>query len=131
MTAATLCALALSILPVRDRGHSAEVCLDVVQTARRAGVDPPLAVALAWGESRLRADAISPVGAVGPVQVLRRFWCAESWGDTECGLHALRELMDRHGVRAGLCRFKRGNGAPNDCWEARAVLRRAERIANN
>lgn len=128
MTPAALCALALALLPVRDTAHSAEVCLDVATTAVLAGVDPALAVAVAWGESRLRDDVVSSVGAVGPVQVIRRYWCAEGWEDTECGVWALVQLVDRYGVRWGLCKYKRGNRAPRDCWEARAVMRRAGRL---
>lgn len=130
MTPTTLCALALALLPVRDRAHSAAVCLEVATTAARAGVDPALAVSVAWGESRLRRDAVSPVGAVGPLQVVRRYWCAEGWTDVECGLAAMRDLCERYGVRAGLCRYKRGVKAPRDCWEARAILRRARRLSN-
>jgi hypothetical protein len=118
MTPTTLCAFALALLPVRDTQHSATVCLDVATTSIRAGVDPALAVAIAWGESRLRDDVVSPVGAVGPLQVVRRYWCAPGWGDTECGLWAHAELVERHGLRGGICRYKRWVRGGVNCREA-------------
>ncbi len=41
----------------------------VVQGARRFGIRPALALAVAWQESRLQQDARSPTGAVGIMQV--------------------------------------------------------------
>jgi soluble lytic murein transglycosylase-like protein len=41
----------------------------VVETARRLGVDPALALAVAWQESRLDQSARSVTGAVGIMQV--------------------------------------------------------------
>jgi soluble lytic murein transglycosylase-like protein len=41
----------------------------VVQGARRFGILPSLALAVAWQESRLQQDARSPTGAVGIMQV--------------------------------------------------------------
>lgn len=41
----------------------------VEQGARRAGIHPSLALAVAWQESRLQQDARSPTGAVGIMQV--------------------------------------------------------------
>ena len=41
----------------------------VVQGARRFGIRPALALAVAWQESRLQQDAVSPTGAVGIMQV--------------------------------------------------------------
>lgn len=50
-----------------------EVCRRVAQEARRQSLDPAIAVAIAYGESRLRWD---PPGGryMGPMQVGRR-WC--------------------------------------------------------
>lgn len=41
----------------------------VVQGARRFGIRPALALAVAWQESRLQQDARSPTGAIGIMQV--------------------------------------------------------------
>lgn len=38
--------------------------------ARRQGVDPTLATKLAWQESRFKADARSPAGAIGTMQLM-------------------------------------------------------------
>ena len=49
-------------------------CLDVAGEATRRGESPALLVALAYVESRLYVGAVSSAGAVGPLQVLPRFW---------------------------------------------------------
>jgi soluble lytic murein transglycosylase-like protein len=41
----------------------------VVQGARKFGIHPSLALAVAWQESRLQQDARSPTGAIGIMQV--------------------------------------------------------------
>jgi hypothetical protein len=124
------CTLALLLLPVSDPSHSGPVCLDVARAAREHGADPAVLVAVAWGESRLRADVVSRAGAVGPLQVIRRYWCQPGESDVDCGARAHVALRERYGLRGGLCRYKRGNDAPGDCWEARAILRRARRLGH-
>ena len=42
----------------------------VADTARDYGIDPELALALAWRENKFRAEGVSPKGALGPMQVM-------------------------------------------------------------
>lgn len=48
----------------------AQVRRMIVRQADRAGVDPHLALAVAWQESGWQMDVISSAGAIGPMQVL-------------------------------------------------------------
>ena len=48
--------------------------LAVHDAAQEHGVRADEMIALAWEESRFRPDARSPRGAVGMLQVMRRFW---------------------------------------------------------
>jgi hypothetical protein len=47
-----------------------EVAFKVITKAKEYGVDPRLAVTLAYVESNLRMDAVSPKGAIGVMQVM-------------------------------------------------------------
>jgi hypothetical protein len=89
------------------------VCLEVARAARAEGVDPHLAVALAWSESRMRHNVESPAGALGPLQVIPRYWCPDGRRDgcdlTRAGARALRVLIDRHGPERGICHYASGN----------------------
>ena len=99
--------------PDATRLHEWAVCLDVARAAREEGVPPRLAVTLAWSESRHRADVESRVGAVGPMQVIPRYWCPSKRRQgcdlTRAGVRALRVLIDRHGAERGLCHYASGN----------------------
>lgn len=54
-----------------DRGPSrGEVRRAVTRTAREVGVDPQLALAVAWQESGWRMDRTSSAGAIGAMQVM-------------------------------------------------------------
>lgn len=86
-----------------------QVCIDVAQEAEKQGVSPVLAVAVAWVESSLRRTARSKAGAVGPMQVLTRFWCKETPCDLiEAGVRALRTYTDMYGEQRGLCAYVSG-----------------------
>jgi len=104
------------------------VCADVVVTAHSHGVDPRMAVAVAFYESRMRRGAESGVGAVGPMQVIPRYWCpggrAEGCDLVAAGMRALAEYTTRYGTEEGLARYNAGNRPGPRAWEyARRVLR--------
>lgn len=52
-----------------------QVCVEVASEAESWGVDPALAVAVAYEESRFDLDARSAAGAHGVLQVIPRYWC--------------------------------------------------------
>ena len=87
----------------------ARVCVEVATEAQAQGVDPLLAVSVAWRESAFIRSARSSAGAVGPMQVLPRFWCKSKPCDhIEAGVRALRYYTERHGVNDGLCAYFSG-----------------------
>ena len=87
----------------------AEVCVDVASEALHQGVDPLLAVAVAWRESAWTRSAVSKAGAVGPMQVIPRFWCKSKPCDyIEAGIRALKYYTERYGKHAGLCAYFSG-----------------------
>ena len=108
-------------------------CLDVSREARAQGVEPTLAVAVAWHESRFDAVAESSMGARGPMQVIPRWWCprgtAEGCDLTAAGVAALRSYLAQHdGPAAGLCAYNAGNKCgPRGRRYAEAVLASARR----
>jgi N-acetylmuramoyl-L-alanine amidase len=57
-------------LAVRSHPSKAEVRALVAETARRHGVDPSLALAVAYHESGFQQRVVSPVDAIGVMQVL-------------------------------------------------------------
>lgn len=87
----------------------AKVCEDVATEAEAQGVDPVLAVAVSWRESAFTRSAVSKAGAVGPLQVMPRFWCKSKPCDhIEAGIRALRYYTERHGIEGGLCAYFSG-----------------------
>lgn len=104
------------------------VCADVAITALAHGVDPDLAVTVAFHESRMDWSARSGAGAVGPMQVVPRYWCpdrTEAGCDlVSAGVRALAEYTDRHGELEGLARYNGGNRPAGASYAyARTVLR--------
>jgi soluble lytic murein transglycosylase-like protein len=103
------------------------VCADVAATALGHGVSPRLAVAVAWHESRLARVAESGEGALGPMQVIPRWWCpdrvAEGCNLVTAGVVALKTYTERHGLADGLARYNAGNDpGPKARDYARRVL---------
>lgn len=124
---------AVALLAVAGEGADdlparAVVCADVTVQAVAHGVSPALAVSLAFHESRLDAGAVSRAGAVGPMQVIPRWWCpggALSGCDVVgAGVAALRTLTDAHGRLEGVARYNAGNRPGERAWRyARTVTR--------
>jgi soluble lytic murein transglycosylase-like protein len=113
------CTLALALLA---HGPSAPAtCEAVAAEARRQGVSVPLAVAVAGIESRWNAAAVGSRGEAGPLQVLSRYWPGEP---IEAGVRAIRQLVERYGIKRGLCVYNAGNAGREmrTCRYARRVL---------
>ena len=72
-----LCSAVLEFDHAGDADTAFVVCLDVSAAAELYGLDPRLAVAVAWVESRLSAVAVSHCDAVGPMQVISRLHCEQ------------------------------------------------------
>jgi coenzyme F420-reducing hydrogenase delta subunit len=53
------------------------VCQEVAEKAIASGVDPVIATALSYSESRFREGVRSKAGAIGPMQVIPRWACPQ------------------------------------------------------
>lgn len=110
------CIIALGIISAEHGDRMpmrAVACADVTYEAMRAGVDVQLAVSVAYHESRIDYRAQSSQGAVGPMQVVPRWWCPDGKADgcdlVRAGVGALASYTTRYGVRDGLARYNAGN----------------------
>ena len=92
-------------------------CVEVGQRAADAGKDWELMISLAFEESRFVPDARSSAGAVGPMQVLPRYFCPDGV-ERGCdliaaGLDAWQRWYDRtpvgdNRVSQALCHYNSG-----------------------
>lgn len=114
-----------------DRLDTWLVCQEVAFAAHNSGIPVRLATTLAWSESRFQPGAVSPTGAMGPLQIKPQFWCpsgrAEGCNLTLAGTMALRRLTDRFGLERGLCHYASGNDCNDRALRyARFILARAD-----
>jgi peptidoglycan hydrolase-like protein with peptidoglycan-binding domain len=103
--AGTLFAGAVLRVPAGAAPSSVRALVD--RTARRYGVDPALALALAWMESGFQTDLTSPAGAWGVMQIIPATWDfvetvllgrdvpRTAAGNVEAGVVLLRHLLRR------------------------------------
>ena len=100
------------------------VCVDVAWQAKQQGMDPYLAVSVAYQETGFVADSVSNRGAVGPLQILRR-WHGE--GDpVAVGVRVLLRNKKIYGSwDEALCHYNAGNRCGRRSrYYARSILNR-------
>lgn len=99
----------LAARPVPSRHH---VRADIAATARRYGVQPALALGIAWQESGFNQRMVSPADAIGTMQVLpstgrwvstyvvgRRLDLLDAHDNITAGVALLRSLLRSTGMR--------------------------------
>lgn len=111
MMIVALCTVVLS-MPVRDYDHSMSTCLHVAAHAEMHGQPIHLIVALSYMESRLTWDAVSPKGALGPMQVMP-YWVVKNRDKALAGIYAWkywrrRSITDRVAVAKYNAGYKPG-----------------------
>lgn len=93
---------------------------NALSAARTAGVDPHLVKAVAWAESAFRADAVSPKGAMGVMQLMPATAIQYGVDDPfdavqslQGGSRLLRDLLQRYGgeIPLALAAYNAGPGA--------------------
>ncbi len=90
--------------------HRVDTCQEVARYAMEYKIDPYIALALAYHESRFDKKVVSSHGAVGAMQVKRRFIDCQHCSDIEAGMIALRYWMDRSkSTCLALGRYAMGN----------------------
>lgn len=89
----------------------------LARAASEVGVDAHLAHAVAWTESAFRADAVSPKGAMGLMQLMpataRQYGVADPfdpWQNVQGGTRLLRDLLTRYAgdTRLALAAYNAG-----------------------
>jgi LysM repeat protein len=112
------------VLAARSHPSKAEVRSMVAATARRHGVSPSLAVAVAYHESGFQQRVVSGVNAIGVMQVLpstgrvlgqqhgQRFDLLEAQDNITAGVLLLRQLLRSEGTADGaLAGYYQGLGS--------------------
>ncbi len=103
--------------PVYEKGSIKDM---IVQTAQKYGVDSNLVLAVASAESGYRADAVSPVGAVGVMQLMpdtaRGLGVKDSFDpgqNIDGGVRYLKQMLDMFGGNTSyaLAAYNAGPGA--------------------
>lgn len=118
----------LSTPQIESFQQAQRVCEKIADKAIDVDVDPLMALAVAVEETRLRADVVSPAGAMGPMQVLPKYWCPKAPKSRPCdyigaGLRALKHYMKKGASeRDGLRRYAGAGKGARDYAER--VLRR-------
>ena len=112
-----------------------QVCVEVASEAESWGVDPALAVAVAYEESRFDLDARSPAGAHGVLQVIPRYWCPRGrlrgCNLLTAGIRALSHYTIRFDrLPVALARYNGGKFHPSSrsYWYVNRVLAFYERL---
>jgi len=103
------------------RGAShADVRRAIVKKAKRFGVNPALALAVAWQEAGWRHDRVSPAGAIGAMQIMpgtgqwmstmvgRRLNTKDLYDNVTAGVVLLRWLRDEAGPRVAVAGYYQG-----------------------
>jgi len=95
-----------------DRTEAVAECHRVEAAARRHQAPVALSVVTAYRESGFAPHAESSVGAVGTMQVLWRYVCPGACCDSaDAGVIALREWIERYGVRTAVAYYRVGHAA--------------------
>jgi soluble lytic murein transglycosylase-like protein len=115
---AVLAGTAALVLPFWGGGRSIDESIDY--WSARYGVDPRLAHAVAWTESRKDPSAVSSAGALGVMQVQPATWAhterllgervaPTTDGNIRIGIAYLRRMLDEFGdTRAALAAYNQG-----------------------
>lgn len=107
-------------------------CEDIVVMSLKSGEDPPLMLSIAWAESRFYPNRKSSQGAVGPMQVMPKYWCPNGKRQgcdlVEAGFNAWQTYfeMEKGDEAEALCRYNSGKKckhSPGARVYARKVLK--------
>ena len=120
-----LCAAIVNANYLNRIEHRVSVCNEIVSSAIEHDVDPLLAIAVSEVESGLQRGLVSKVGAEGPMQVMRRFWCkSEPCNLIDAGVSALKYYGERYGRSESLCRYSSGRS----CKSSAAARRYMKKV---
>lgn len=130
-----LCTLAVTLflftppsLPRYEQQAKAAVlvCSDIVDRARDAQLDIVLPVGIGSVETGFRRDLESSAGAVGPLQVLPRYWCPKvgNCNSIDAALNALKYCLNKEsGNETKALECYAGRGKRGRAYARRVMLR--------
>lgn len=136
MNAVCLCALTLSLWPQSAKVSYEEAlrtCIDIVAESDAQRADVFHTVAITTVESKFFPEAVSPAGALGPMQVMPKWWCpkktAKGCDLVKAGVSAYKKVRKKYGLTLGLRWYA---GCRGKCSRAiaysRKVLERAKEL---
>ena len=110
MFALAICSTLFALEPQSPTRNQRETCVDVIEQTIIAKQDPFEVASMAWTESRFISKAKSTKGAVGPLQVLPRYWCKSKkrCDPVRAGLRAWSHYRKGRTLRETLCRYASG-----------------------
>ena len=90
-----------------------DTCLNIAALAKEWMVEETFAIAIAWVESKFSETVVSKAGAVGPMQVLPKYWCPngkhKGCNLTIVGIRALDRLVSKYDtLAAAACHYNSG-----------------------
>ena len=88
MKVVLVCSLLLNLPTKPDYPEAMATCIEIGLEAEKRGVSVEMIAALSWFESRLSHRAHSKHGAIGPLQVLPKFWMRNGENPVEAGVKA-------------------------------------------
>lgn len=84
-------------LPTNLSAKQHRVCRDVAEAASKRQLDPALAVAIGYHETKFRPK-VGAAGEIGPLQAMPKYWCPKrgKCDPIDAGLDALEYYMTKH-----------------------------------
>ena len=130
-----LCTALLAPLNVNKYDLRLATCTRVATTAQSEGLDPALMVSIGWVESAMLPKVNSGKGAVGPLQVIPKYFCPKGklkgCDTVRAGMDAFKAWRKHFPkLEDTLCHYNGGwkCKAPSK-WYARKVLRIRARLS--
>ena len=94
-----------------DRADRMQTCRAVAAAAIDGGIEPATLVAVAYVESGMKRNAVSKAGAVGPLQVLPKYFCPKrgACDHIAAGVRAFKAWRSRSKTLSEtLCKYNAG-----------------------
>lgn len=92
-------------------------CIEIVYESEQAKVDTTLMLAIAWEESYFTSGSKSSKGAVGPMQVLPKYWCKgrKNCNLVKAGIRAYKAFLKMYKTpEEALCHYN--GGVREECY---------------